>query len=224
MKKLRYHLVILLIITSYTLQSQDCTPYFPMKEGAGFEITNYNPKGKVMGRAEHTILSRGESDNGLNVNVSSKIFDKKDEELTSISYEARCVDGVFEIMMSNISAESMSGAGINTTIDGDFLDFPSNPSPGQKLRNGEITIDINDMLTMTTSVSDRKVEKLEEITTPAGTFNCVKITYNVSTKMVMNIHGSGADWYAEGVGMIRSETYNKSGKMMSYSELTKLNP
>ena len=39
--------------------------------------------------------------------------------------------------------------------------------------------------------------------------------------MIMNIEGSSKEWYAEGVGVVRSESYNKNGKLTGYSELTK---
>jgi hypothetical protein len=30
------------------------------------------------------------------------------------------------------------------------------------------------------------------------------------------------DWIAEGVGMVKSETFNKNGKLLGYSELTQI--
>ena len=70
---------------------------------------------------------------------------------------------------------------------------------------------------------DRKVEKREDITTSAGTFNCIVISQTISTKMMVRIKASSKECYAENVGMVRSESYNKKGKLLGYSELTKFN-
>ena len=201
----------------------DCTAYFPMREGAEFVIKNYNSKGKYQGKAEHKVLSKDDSGGNLQVSVASKIFDKKDKELTSMEYQVRCVDGQFEFKMTGgLSMDQMAGAGMNTTVDGDFLDIPADASPGQDLKDGSVTVNINEAMRITTTISNRKVEAIEEITTEAGTFECIKITYDIETKMLMTIRGSAAEWYAKEVGMVRSESYNKKGKLAGYSELASL--
>jgi hypothetical protein len=40
--------------------------------------------------------------------------------------------------------------------------------------------------------------------------------------MMVRMKNNSKEWYAENVGMVRSETYNKRGKLMGYSELTKM--
>ncbi len=38
--------------------------------------------------------------------------------------------------------------------------------------------------------------------------------------MVVKTEGSVTEWYCKEVGMIRSESYDKRGKMIGYNELT----
>jgi hypothetical protein len=38
----------------------------------------------------------------------------------------------------------------------------------------------------------------------------------------MNIQTSAVEWIAEGVGIVKTESYNKKGKIESYQVLTKL--
>ena len=215
-------MVLLIGFNPLTSRSQECTSYFPMQEGSSFEIMNYDPKDKVQGRAEHFVISREERGDEIAVQIESTIFDKKDKEVTTLEYEVRCKNGVFEFLMPSVSMESMAGAGVSTDVEGDFLDIPADPSPGQKLKDGTIRISINEAMNMTTTVTDRKVEALEQITTPAGTFDCIKITYSVETKFLFKVTGAAAEWYAPNVGMVRSESYDKKGKLSGYSLLTKL--
>lgn len=83
-------------------------------------------------------------------------------------------------------------------------------------------------MTMTSTdmyLKNRKVEKKEDITTPAGTFACYKITYDMDMDMkVMGINrkmnSTGAEWVAEGVGIVKTATYDKKGEIESYTLLT----
>ena len=65
------------------------------------------------------------------------------------------------------------------------------------------------------------MEKKESVNTPAGTYECYVITQdNVSETMGVKQTMQSKLWLAEGVGMVKQETYNKKGDLMSKSELT----
>jgi len=38
---------------------------------------------------------------------------------------------------------------------------------------------------------------------------------------MMIVEGTSKEWHSENVGMVRSESYNKKGKLLGHSELTK---
>jgi hypothetical protein len=58
----------------------------------------------------------------------------------------------------------------------------------------------------------------ETITTPSGTYECYKITSNMAMQtqmgIKMNVNMSSIEWIALKVGTVKSESYNKSGKLM----------
>ena len=117
----------------------------------------------------------------------------------------------------------------NMEVDVDASDFEMpnlDEAEGTQLKDGSIRIAIGGGapgLTMNISITDRKIEKKESYTSPAGTFDCIVLSQKVKTKMVVNIEGSSKEWYSENVGVVRTESYNKSGKMTGYSLLTALN-
>ncbi len=78
------------------------------------------------------------------------------------------------------------------------------------------------MFTMNVDIKNRKVDKFEKITTTAGTFDCVKISYDIEMKMLFTIKASAIQWFAKNVGVVRQENYNKKGKLDSYSLITKI--
>ena len=46
--------------------AQECTLYFPSKEGAEMEITHYDAKNKVTGTAKEKIIKKESLANGIN--------------------------------------------------------------------------------------------------------------------------------------------------------------
>jgi len=113
---------------------------------------------------------------------------------------------------------------METTFEVENMTIPAKLKAGDVLDNGRVTVTIsnNDMKIMTISVniSNRKVEAIEEVTTPAGIFECYKISYDMSTKMLITIKASTVEWYAKNIGVVRSESYNKKGKLTGYTVLT----
>ena len=208
--------------------AQECEAYFPMQQGTKFELTNYDAKGKKESRVAHEVLENTGSGDNIVFKASNTTFDKKDKEVARSEYTVRCDNGKFSIDLSAFFQSEQMAAyeGSDITVDGDFLEFPSNPQPGQTLPDATMTVNIGGgastpvAMKMTIYITNRKVEAIEDITTPAGTFNCVKMSQDVSTKMVVNVKSSSVDWYAKDVGMVRQESYRKNGKMIGYSELT----
>ena len=98
---------------------------------------------------------------------------------------------------------------------------------GKALEDANLAIVMNmSGIKMRVSVdqTDRKVEKKESITTPAGTFECYLITEtNTMKTMGTPQETHNKLWLAEGVGMVKQESYKKNGNLMTRMELTKFN-
>ena len=111
-------------------------------------------------------------------------------------------------------------------IDASKLEIPSlDADTGTQLADGSLTINTGSdspiSFTMNIDITDRKVESRETLTTPAGDYDCLVITQNISTKMIVRVKASSKEWYAENIGLVRSESYNRKGKLIGYSVLTK---
>ena len=130
--------------------------------------------------------------------------------------------------------EAMQGVadGMTFEIEGNAWELPENLEAGQTLKDGEFTMKIssdNPAMAMAAGnwdfvITDRKVEKQEKVTTSAGTFDAYKISYTIQMEMKMmgmtrKMEVSGADWIAEGVGSVKSESYNKKGALTNYTLL-----
>lgn len=225
--------VIILSFMTHWAYSQ-CNAYYNFEEGAEYEMTHYNKKGKKTGKTLTRILSLKE-DNGVMVaTVQGISYDKKDKEISQMEYEYRCEDGVLKLDLSTMIPREQfeKNPEVEFEMSGDFLEIPSDLKVGEKLPDGSLTgkmilSESGPMasMDMTVDVKNRRVDSREEVSTELGSFTCMKITYdlNVSTKMMgMNIsnESSGIDFITEGIGVIRTESYDKKGKLSGYSVLT----
>lgn len=216
---------IILLIPA--VQAQDCKLFFPENIGTIREMTNYDKKDRLTGRVHQTISDKNVSGGNISMDVETVIYDDKNEELNRSKVEVGCENGVFKIDMSDYVDEMLEAyKEMDVELKGDNLQFPPNMSVGDELPEGNINIKVSSsgitMVNMDVTIKNRKVEGKEEITTPAGSFDCLKISYDTETKTNMfTINTSGIEWIAEGVGVIKSENYNKKGKLSSYSLLTK---
>ena len=229
----KFYLIILISFISYETQSQ-CNTYFNFKEGAEYEMTHYSDKDKVTGKSLSQILSVDDNGGVLTAHIKGTAFDKKGEEITSMNFEYICDDGVLKMDMNKFIPKDMFGsdAEIEFEMEGDYLELPESLEIGQSLKDGMIegkmTMEGNPAMAnmgISVKIFNRKVEAKEDITTPAGSFPCYKISYDMeSSTKVMGMNNKvimkGIDYISEGVGVIKTESYNKKGNLSSYSLLT----
>ncbi len=225
-------LIFLLTITSLPLFAQDnCSPYLPLQEGVMYEVENYNPKDKLESKAATKVIKTEAIDGGIEAVMATEIFDDKGKSINTSTFKVKCINDAFLIdMESLLDPKTMGGyEGMDVEIDADYLVLPTSLSEGQKLEDGKVTATIGNngvnIMTMTIDIINRKVMGKETITTPAGTFDCYVITYDVQSTMgammPIKLNMSAKDWFAKGAGMVRSENYRKD-KLQGYSLLTKL--
>jgi hypothetical protein len=109
-------------------------------------------------------------------------------------------------------------------VNSDDLFYPSDMEVGQTLPDGKIEISVMAngvrMFGSNITIKDRKVEAMETIETPAGSFECLKVTSTVVTKSVMTMETQTIQWLAEDVGVVKTENLSKKGKLVGYQLLT----
>lgn len=229
MKKTVFCILAFIFIYISTNAQDSCSKYYPMVEGSSFEYTNYNKKGKVEGLTNYTVVSVSAEGSATKATLELHVMDKKGKEVYNTNYSFICENNVVKIDYKSLFPTQMmqqySEMGIKMDISGTDIEVPNDLSVGKKLADANVTINMNmSGIKMDISINQthRKVEKKETITTPAGTFDCYVLTENTQSKtMGANIELLSKLWLAEGVGMVKQETYKQNGDLMSRSELTK---
>jgi hypothetical protein len=218
-----------LMLIAASLNAQDCRLYFPDKVGATREMKFYNDKKKLTSISRQEILDKSVSGRNVKLLVRSTAFDAEDKEVYGGDLEMLCENGVFKFdMRSMIDPNTMNTykeMGMEITTDN--IVYPASINAGETLPDGNMKMVIKSgqttLMTIAITVSNRKVVARESITTEAGTFDCYKLTYESVVKMgFITVSSNAIEWIADGVGVVKSETYTKKEKLTGYSVLTKL--
>ncbi len=224
MKKV-FFIVVIFIFPCYFSLAQECTFYYPKTEGAKLEYTSYDGKDKVTGSSTQTIKNVTEDAGAVSATIEVQSFDKKGKELGTKTFGVKCENGVYSVdMKSFMDPETMAAyEEMEVKVNSNNLDIPSNLKEGDVLEDGKLEITVYSegmrIMGLTTEITQRKVEEKEQITTDAGTFDCFKITYTITTKTMFSVRVEAAEWIAENVGTVKSENYSR-GKSIGYSLLT----
>lgn len=203
-----------------------CSQYYPMVDGASFQYTNYDKKGNDDGKINYKVTNVNGSGDNISATMVMDIEDKKGNTYTS-EYNISCDGNTVKVDFKSLMNEQMLNqmGDVEVDITGTDVEWPNNLGVGQELPDGNVNLKmkmgggIN--MNMNVETLNRKVEKKESLTTPAGTFDCFVVYSETKTKMMMgNQTMPSRVWLAEGVGMVKQESYNKNGKLMASTVLT----
>jgi len=208
-----------------SLIAQDCPSYFPEQENTQLEYKQYDKKGGLTGSSIQKITGIQKTASSTIVDISSESFDAKGKSLGSLQLKTRCENGIYYIDMQNYlnPGTTESYEDMEMSVEGGNLEMPWNMKAGDVLKNGDLKMSFSSagmtVMNMTVTISNRRVDAIENVTTPAGTFECYKISYDIGTKMMFNIKTKGSEWYAKNVGLVKSESYSTDGKPMGSTVL-----
>lgn len=219
-------LMAIIAILSGHVNSQNCEVYIPFEEGTELSFTSYNAKGKAIGEHRQTLISKTE-EAGATVFVirQENLSDKKAQP---IDLKYRCEGDRFVIdMKSFLDQKQQETKDMQMDITFESIDIPFGAKPGTKLKDGNVIMKVvsDSPINISTKVyiTNRKVEAVETVTTPAGTFECLKISQTITTDMgLVKMTVNSVDWLAKNVGSVKSETYNKQNKLMGSQVLTSI--
>ncbi|WP_299529709.1 hypothetical protein [Ulvibacterium sp.] len=229
MKKTILGLTFALLFGTYTVVSQDsCSKYYPLVEGTTFQYTMYNKKGKSEGVTDYTITNVDNSGGETRATMSMKFADKKGKEVFTSDYTYTCTGNGIKIDYNSLLPEAMTSQfkDMEYEITGTDIELPNNLSVGQSLDDANVTMAIS-MAGMSMNIEvnmiNRKVEKKENVTTPAGTFDCY-VLYNDTQSKTMGATQTFPSrlWVAEDIGMVKQETYDRNGAVTNSMALTQL--
>ena len=229
-------LTFLLLIFSVTMpgvQAQNCMG-MTFKKGMQFEMSTFNAKDKPTGKINYEVKDVRKEGASTSMEMTAQFADEKGKQRPPYTVTYTCtgdelvadVSGMMQAMQSNMKDMELK-------MKMNKLVYPGKLSVGQTLSDGQMEAEMITngtlMATMIMTLANRQVESKEAITTPAGTFDTYKVTSDMNMenrvmgmpiRSTMKVVSYRAD---NQILDVKSETYNKSGKLMGYTLLTKAN-
>jgi hypothetical protein len=226
MKKLI--LLAAVIFCGMALPAQEI--FFPTKEGTVLVYKSFDKKGKELNTLQYTITRIKTMGRDMDITYQVESADSKGkQQYTDEITVSKKGDKLYFDMSNYINKAAFQQDGTipgNILVTGNNMEMPSNPKTGDILpdANVEMSLEMGFIkMKMTADVTNRKVESIEDITVKAGTFKSYKFTSDVnSTALGIKMKTSGVEWYAKGIGLLKTQTYDKNGNLQSSMELVEL--
>ncbi len=219
---------ILFFLVIFSAAGQKCDTYSFLKKGTEIEMSNYNAKGKLVSISKSKVLEINNLGGKTEAKVEAKSLNEKGKETFSTNLNVLCSGDKVSFSMKNMmGSDQMAGMkDMEMKVDETMLDYPSNFTVGNTLKDGNFKAEMYTggmkIMTMNFNITNRKVVGQENVTTPAGEFNCYKITYSGNIKTIVNMNFDATEWYSPKLGLVKSET-TRNGKSMGYSILSQTN-
>ncbi len=213
--------------TPYT-PNEDEWAFFAMKKGSVQMFATKDDKGNITAQTRNTIKEIVGSKNAFAVEYQSEMLDKKGKPLTDgnskpliVNFRVVVKDGIMYFDLKSMFA-SMPGLD-QVQASGTAMKVPSNLSVGQTLEDASTRVKIG-FINCTAVMTEGKVVAIEDVATAAGTFTCYKVSQKVnSSAMGIKTEGTTINYYAKGVGAVKTETIDNKGKVIQTQELISTN-
>ena len=226
----RFSIWMTILSVAFATGTQAQNIFFPVKQGKVLVYAQQDAKGKAKSYSKLSIKEVEGSGSNMTISYVTEILDK-DRKSANPPNETPCKvvikDGVMILDMNQMFAGQIKDPQLKVNITGMPMELPDNMQPGQALKDANVTMSI-DMGVMkmetTMKMTDGKCLAIEDITVPAGTFKCHKITQTVTTTVMgRDIVSRSISWYAPGIGHVKTESYDEKNQLQSSTVLVEEN-
>ncbi len=200
----RIVLFVMAMCLGLNLIAQEIEPFCCVKQGAELKYVTTDAKGNETGTSTTKVTAAAGSDGNYNIAMTITLYVNGNQMFNPMNVTTTVTDG-------NASVALGGGAAIEMTTDVPLI--PARLAVGLELGTGTIVMNMGGIKT-TQEIHTHKVVGREQLTTPAGTFDCYIVEQTYTAKMAfIKAKGSQKVWYARGIGNVKTETYDKRGKL-----------
>lgn len=227
-------LTIVALLACHTMQAQ----YFCTTQGTELHYVNYDEAGQSLSNETVTVYNVVKNASGESAQYLAKIVTNKTKNNTSYTLYNWKYDG----NVTTCQEDLMYGPYIKSDSDPAKYDSKARQAMAEELKlKGDNSFTIKKHASAGESIPDRTYSLIsnmlkneinisgaaymgkEKVSTTAGKFDCIKISYLKRTKIVLKTETVRVtEWYAEGIGLVKSESYNTKGEPDGKTILVKI--
>ena len=212
--------------------------YFCSNAGTELHYVNYDDAGQSLSETTVTVQNVSEDGAKLSAQYYAKIVTNKAKNNTSYTL----YDWTYESGNTVCAEDLMYGPYIDSDSDPKKYDktvresmreerkFKGDNSfilrrdakAGEAMPDRSYSLVLN-MLKNDVSITGATYMGNEQVSTRAGKFSCIKISYLKRTKILLKSETLRiVEWYAEGIGLVKSESFNTKGESEGKTLLVKI--
>ena len=227
-------LAIVALLACHTMQAQ----YFCTTQGTELHYVNYDEAGQSLSNETVTVYNVVKNASGESAQYLAKIVTNKTKNNTSYTLYNWNYDG----NVTTCQEDLMYGPYIKSDSDPAKYDSKARQAMAEELKlKGDNSFTIKKHASAGESIPDRTYSLIfnmlkneinisgaaymgeVKVSTTAGKFDCIKISYLKRTKIVLKTETVRVtEWYAEGIGLVKSESYNTKGEPDGKTILVKI--
>ena len=207
MKKASIFLACVALSVAALAQTQH--PFTCTTEGARLRYVTTDAKGKETGSTEVKITKVVSSGDSFTITQQAQLYIAGNAFTDPVKTVTTVKDGDVTV--------DFGGLGI--AAEGAGFVLPRHMEVGLELPTGEATVEMMGIKSKQ-DITSHKVVSHEEITVPAGTYDCYVVERKFTAKVMgIKTTGSTKTWYSRGIGLVRIDNYDKKGKLTSSQAL-----
>ena len=212
--------------------------YFCPNNGTELHYVNYDDAGQSISETTVSVRNVTEEASKLSAQYFAKIVTNKEKNNTSYTL----YDWTYEEGNTVCTEDLMYGPYIDSDSDPKKYDEKARESmreerkfkgdnaftlrrdakAGETMPDRSYSLVLN-MLKNDVSITGATYMGDEQVSTRAGKFSCVKISYLKRTKILLKSETLRiVEWYAEGIGLVKSESFNTKGEPEGKTLLVKI--
>lgn len=222
--KLFFTSILLFLLTFQINAQQGCNQYFPFEHFRLMTFGSYDAKDRYESSQTWEVRELKE-ENGEKIAIVHLIIREADgRRMVDTEFTARCANETYFISMEAFHLNDLSASmtdGIDIDIRGDDLSLPNELREGMTLPDARMEVAIRGLIPINVDmhVHNRKVDSRTTVSVPVGQLQTWKISYDTTVRAGLSVRGSTIDYVAEKYGTVRTENFNRRGRLQSYSVL-----
>jgi len=182
---------LFMLLSVYAVKAQDCMG-FNMKAGSGFDMNSFDGKGKLIATMHYKIVNVATEAGAVVYTIDFESMNNKGKSEIKNTYKLHCKGNILSMdAKSLISTEQMKSLeNFQMKFTSADIEYPASLTVGQKLKDASLKGEgSSGPMSITTNILifNRKVESLEKITVPAGTYDAYKITSDMTMESQMGL-------------------------------------
>ena len=198
-------------------------PFFGYKEGVKLTFADLDKKGKPTAHTMNEITKlEGEAPFNCTVEYTVTLLDDKKNSLgiTPMVQTYSIRNGIVTFDENSLAGQLMQG--MDVKISGTLFRLPSNAKVGDTFEDYSILLNMGGIKS-TAHVTNIRVTAEETLTIDGVEIECVVVENHTSTKAIgIKSEGTQKIWYGRGYGAVRTETYDKKGKILTTNALVEI--